>query len=102
MEEIFGEIEDEHDRKRIVARTLGEGIYMFSGRVEISTINEEFGLDIRESEDYHTIAGYILENLEALPKQGDEFEIGNLKFTIKKMSTTKIELVRVEVLKEKK
>lgn len=102
VEEIFGEIEDEHDRKRIVARTLGEGIYMFSGRVEISTINEEFGLDIRESEDYHTIAGYILENLEALPKQGDEFEIGNLKFTIKKMSTTKIELVRVEVLKEKK
>lgn len=102
VEEIFGEIEDEHDRKRIVARTLGEGIYMFSGRVEISTINEEFGLDIRESEDYHTIAGYILENLEALPKQGDEFEIGNLKFTIKKMSTTRIELVRVEVLKEKK
>lgn len=102
VEEIFGEIEDEHDRKRIVARTLGEGVYMFSGRVEISTINEEFGLDIRESEDYHTIAGYILENLEALPKQGDEFEIGNLKFTIKKMSTTKIELVRVEVLKEKK
>lgn len=102
VEEIFGEIEDEHDRKRIVARTLGEGIYMFSGRVEIPTINEEFGLDIRESEDYHTIAGYILENLEALPKQGDEFEIGNLKFTIKKMSTTRIELVRVEVLKEKK
>lgn len=102
VEEIFGEIEDEHDRKRIVARTLGEGIYMFSGRVEISTINEEFGLDIRESEDYHTIAGYILENLEALPKQGDEFEIGNLKFAIKKMSTTRIELVRVEVLKEKK
>lgn len=102
VEEIFGEIEDEHDRKRIVARTLGDGIYMFSGRVEISTINEDFGLDIRESEDYHTIAGYILENLEALPKQGDEFEIGNLKFTIKKMSTTRIELVRVEVLKEKK
>lgn len=102
VEEIFGEIEDEHDRKRIVARTLGDGIYMFSGRVEISTINEDFGLDIRESEDYHTIAGYILENLEALPKQGDEFEIGNLKFSIKKMSTTRIELVRVEVLKDRK
>lgn len=96
VEEIFGEIEDEHDRKRLVARTLGVNSYVFSGRVEITTINEEFGLNIKESESYHTLAGYILDNLEALPTTGSTFEIGSLKFTIKKMSTTRIELVKVE------
>lgn len=98
VEEIFGEIEDEHDRKRIVARTIGVNSYMFSGRVEISAINEEFGLGIKESDDYHTLAGYILYNLEALPSQGATFDIGSLRFTVKKMSTTRIELVKVEKL----
>ena len=100
VEEIFGEIEDEHDHKRIVARRIGVDSFIFSGRVEISSINEEFGLDIKESEQYNTIAGYILENLEALPKQNDTFEIDNLKFTIKKMSTTRIELVKVEIMNQ--
>lgn len=96
VEEIFGEIEDEHDRTRIVARRIGVGSFIFSGRAEISMINEEFGLSIRENEEeYHTLAGYILVNLEALPKQGDEFTIGNLKFNIKKMTTTRIELIKV-------
>lgn len=96
VEEIFGEIEDEHDHKRIVARSIGVNSYIFSGRAEISSINEEFGLNIKESEQYHTIAGYILDNLEALPVQGSTFDIQNLRFTIKKMSTTRIELVKVE------
>ena len=94
--EIFGEIEDEHDRKRIVARRIGVDSFIFSGRAEISAINEEFGLNIRESEQYHTIAGYILDSLEALPREGDVFDIANLKFTVKKMSTTRIELLKVE------
>lgn len=98
VEEIFGEIEDEHDRKQLVARSLGVNTYVFSGRVEISAINEEFGLNIKESDSYHTLAGYILDNLEALPTQGIDFVIGNLKFNVKKMSTTRIELVRVEKL----
>lgn len=96
VEEIFGEIEDEHDRKRVVARTIGVNSYIFSGRAEITAINEEFGLGIKESDDYHTIAGYILDSLEAFPRQGETFEIGNLRFTIKKMSATRIELVKVE------
>jgi CBS domain containing-hemolysin-like protein len=96
VEEIFGEIEDEHDRKRIIARRIGKDAYIFSGRAEVASINEDFGLGLKESEEYHTIAGYILENLEALPKEGDSFDIGELKFTIKKMSTTKIELIKVE------
>lgn len=98
VEEIFGEIEDEHDRKRIIARRLSQDTFIFSGRVEIDMINEEFGLNLKESDQYHTIAGYILDNLEALPAQGDTFEIANLRFTIKKMSTTRIELIRVQKL----
>lgn len=96
VEEIFGEIEDEHDRKHIVARALGINSYVFSGRAEISAINEEFGLNIKESEQYHTLAGYILDNLEALPAPNSTFDIGTLRFTIKKMTTTRIELVKVE------
>lgn len=100
VEEIFGEIEDEHDVKRLVARELPDGAYEFSGRMEISAINEDFGLDIRESEEYHTLSGYILESLQALPRQGDSFVIGDLAFRIEKMTTTRIELVRIEKKKD--
>lgn len=100
VEEIFGEIEDEHDVKRLVARELPDGAYEFSGRMEISAINEDFGLDIRESEEYHTLSGYILESLQALPRQGDSFELGDLAFRIEKMTTTRIELVRIEKKKD--
>ncbi len=100
VEEIFGEIEDQHDVKRLVARELPDGAYEFSGRMEISAINEDFGLDIRESEEYHTLSGYILESLQALPRQGDSFEIGDLAFRIEKMTTTRIELVRIEKKKD--
>ncbi|MBD5197193.1 MAG: HlyC/CorC family transporter [Bacteroides sp.] len=98
VEEIFGEIEDEHDVKRIVARKISDNVYEFSGRVEISAINEDFGLGIKESEEYHTLSGYILESLQALPKQGDTFDLDSLRFTIEKMTTTRIELVRIELL----
>lgn len=96
VEEIFGEIEDEHDIRKLVARKLPDGGYEFSGRIEVSALNEDFGLDIKESEEYHTLSGYILESLQELPAQGDTFEIGDLRFTIEKMATARIELVRIE------
>lgn len=96
VEEIFGEIEDEHDIRKLVARKLPDGGYEFSGRIEVSALNEDFGLDIKESEEYHTLSGYILESLQELPAQGDTFEIGELRFTIEKMATARIELVRIE------
>ncbi len=100
VEEIFGEIEDEHDVKKLVARELSAGVYEFSGRIEISAINEDFGLGIKESESYHTLSGYILESLQALPGQGDTFTIEDLTFTIEKMTTTRIELVKIETKKD--
>lgn len=98
VEEIFGEIEDEHDRDNLLAKEIEPGVYEFSGRAEISRINEEFGLDIKESEDYNTIAGLILENLEAVPREGDTFDIGKLNITVLKASATKIELVNVKLI----
>lgn len=95
VEEIFGEIEDEHDRETQLFRRQPDGTLEFSGRAEIAAVNEEFGLDIKESEEYNTIAGYILHFTEALPSVGDRFVIDDLEFTVTKMSTTRIEQVTV-------
>lgn len=96
VEEIFGEIEDEHDRSRPLVRVVSDGVYEIAGRAEIESLNEDYGLDIRESDDYHTLAGYIIDRLGALPATGETFESESLRFTILKMSATRIELVRVE------
>lgn len=95
VEEIFGEIEDEHDRRRFMAREVAPGEYEFSGRVEIEAMNEEFGLGLKESDNYHTLGGYILDHLGVLPSQGDTFMADGMTFTILKMARTRIELVRI-------
>ncbi len=95
VEEIFGEIEDEHDRRRFMAREVAPGEYEFSGRVEIEAVNEEFGLGLKESDNYHTLGGYILDHLGVLPSQGDTFMADGMTFTILKMARTRIELVRI-------
>lgn len=95
VEEIFGEIEDEHDHKRLMARRLPNGDLEISGRAEIEHINEEFDLGLKEKDEYHTLAGYILDNLEALPSKGDNFTIGNFTFTIVSMTDTRIGLVKI-------
>ena len=98
VEEIFGEIEDEHDRHKPLYQRLADGSFEVSGRAEIAAVNEALGLDLKESEEYNTIAGFILHFTEALPAEGDSFEIDGLSFTIRKMSTTRIELVRIQPL----
>ena len=99
VEEIFGEIEDEHDRNRLLSKEIAPGVYEISGRAEIENINEKYGLDIKEDDDsYHTLAGYILEINGALPAVGDSFEKDGLRFTVLKMSATKIEWVKIEKL----
>ena len=100
VEEIFGEIEDEHDKGKILARELASGHYEFSGRAEIDDLNERFGLDIKESDDYHTLAGFILKNLESMPTLGECYEIDGLRVKVTKMTASKIQVVDVEVLPE--
>lgn len=98
VEEIFGEIEDEHDRKKTLMKRLPDGSFEISGRAEIEAVNDMFNLHIKESDQYHTIAGYILENTGALPAQGDSFDIAGFRFTILRMSETRIELVKLQVI----
>lgn len=97
VEEIFGEIEDEHDTKSYVARKVSENEYVLSGRMEIDSLNEKFDLELPESDDYVTIAGFILYHLEKFPKLNETVEIGRFSFKILKMTATKIELVRMKV-----
>lgn len=96
VEEIFGEIEDEHDRSGHWGRETADGKYEFSGRAEIEAINEEFGLDLKESDEYHTIAGYLLEHLGKMPSEGETYEIEGYRFRVVKMDAMKILEVEVE------
>lgn len=95
VEEIFGEIEDEHDRKDDWGRELPDGGFEFKGRAEVELINERFGLNLKESEDYHTIAGYVLDHLGFMPSEGQEVEIGAYRFVVSKMDAMKILQVQV-------
>ncbi len=95
VEEILGDIQDEHDRSNVVARRLSDGLFEFSGRVEIQQMREQFGIDITESDDYQTLAGYILYCTGTIPTQGDEVEITPYRFRIISSSATKLELIQV-------
>ncbi len=95
LEEIFGEIEDEHDNKEYVAKQISEKEFLFSGRLNVEDINEKFDLNIPESCDYQTLAGYILYEYKNFPKVNDVIVIGNLTFIIMKANRNLIELVRV-------
>ncbi len=95
VEEIFGDIQDEHDTSRLVHRQLGPDSFEFSGRIEIEMLNDTYHLGIPENDDYQTLAGYILNSLGSIPQQGDEFTIANLKFNIVKKSATRLEMIKV-------
>ena len=97
VEEIFGDIEDEHDNMHYVAKQLGEGEYMLSARLEIEKVNEMFSLDLPESDDYMTVGGLILHEYQSVPKLNEVVKIGHFEFKIVKNTMTKIELVRLKV-----
>ena len=97
VEEIFGDIEDEHDNMHYVAKQLGEGEYMLSARLEIEKVNEMFSLDLPESDDYMTVGGLILHEYQSFPKLNEVVKIGHFEFKIVKNTMTKIELVRLKV-----
>jgi CBS domain containing-hemolysin-like protein len=98
VEEIFGEIEDEHDKEDIIEKEIGEDHYLFSGRIEIDYLNEHYKLDLDEDGDYDTLAGFIIHHHEDIPDEGHVIEVDDLKLTVKKVSETRIELVEVEAL----
>jgi CBS domain containing-hemolysin-like protein len=99
MEEIFGEIEDEHDTHDYIAEQTGENEYLFSGRLEISEINEKFNLNLPESDAYDTIAGFILYHHQHFPKLNEIIQIDNYVFKCVKATNNRIELVKMSVEK---
>ncbi|MDY2641860.1 MAG: hemolysin family protein [Mediterranea sp.] len=97
VEEIFGDIEDEHDNTSYICTQIGDNEYMLSARLEIEKVNETFDLELPESDDYITIGGLILSRYQRFPKLHEMVEIGPFQFKIIKVSATKIELVRLKV-----
>lgn len=100
VEEIFGEIEDEHDSLKYVAKQTNEDEYLLSARLEIDKVNEMFSLDLPESEEYMTLGGLILNAYRSFPKLNEIVKIGKFEFKIIKIATAKIELVQLTVLPE--
>ena len=100
FEEIIGDIEDEHDQVQLVENKLNDHEWELSGRLEISHINEELELNLPESDEYQTLAGLILHQLQTMPKVGDTLvlEDEHIRMTVEKASATKIELVRLSNL----
>lgn len=97
VEEIFGDIQDEHDVENYVAKKTDEGDYVISARLEIDHVNEMFNLDLPESDEYMTIGGLILHHYQSFPKLNEVVTIGKLHFKIIKKTMTKIELVKLHV-----
>ena len=98
VEEIFGDIEDEHDRTGLVSREIADGVWEFSGRCEIADINEQFHLDLPEDDAYQTIAGLILHTTGTIPEEGSATELPPYRLDIIRKSATRLELIRVSRL----
>ena len=97
VEEIFGDIEDEHDSSDLVEREVAPGIWEFSGRMEIERLNDTYHLDIPESDEYQTLAGYILQETGTIPDAGSVVELGPLRLEIIEKSASRLELIRLSL-----
>jgi CBS domain containing-hemolysin-like protein len=101
MEEIFGEIKDEHDTDEFEEKIINEYEYIFSGRLEIDYLNEKYNLHFPQNVEYETIAGFILFHHKNFPKLNETIQIGNFSFKILRVSNTRIELVHFKIANEK-
>jgi len=95
IEEILGEIEDEHDNREYIAKQLNEKEYLLSGRMEVQQANEKFGLNIPESDEYETIAGFVLHHHQHFPKLNEVIRIGDFNLKCIKVTNNRIELIRL-------
>lgn len=100
VEELFGEIEDEHDTVILTEEKLDDQTYILSARLEVDYLNETFKLDLPESENYETLGGLILDHVEGIPEQDEVVLTDEFQFTILEVSNTKIDLVKLKILQE--
>lgn len=102
IEELFGEIEDEHDdEEELVEKELGEGVYLFSARLDVEYVNEEYGLEIPESDSYSTLGGFVVYNTKEIPKTGERVKFDHFEILIEMASNKKIELIKFVPLQQK-
>lgn len=99
VEELLGDIEDEHDNKNTIAKEINENEYILSGRLEIEEINEKFNLNLPESDEYQTLGGLIINKFQRIPKPHENILIDRFQFNIIKATSTKIELVKLKIQK---
>ena len=102
LEQIFGEIEDEHDKQDMVEKRISEREFVFSCRLEIDYLNDKYNLDIPESDEYDTLAGYIISRYEELPTAGTVMEFDGLRIKIMSTTRSRIELAQVEFITKKR
>ena len=99
LEEIFGEIKDEYDTEDFVEKQLATNEFIFSGRLELDYIAEKYKLEFPDSEETETLSGFIIQNRDEIPKQKETFTVGNFQFDILNVSDTRIETVKMKLLK---
>ena len=97
IEQIFGDFDDEHDTEDLLEEQVSPNVYRLSGRHDVTYLNEEFDLGIEESEDYGTLAGFIITHHQSIPQEGEEIHIDHFDFHIDKMEGTRIEEVTLRV-----
>lgn len=97
VEEIFGEIEDEHDRDELIENKISDSKYIFSSRLEIDYLNEEYDLNLPKSENYETLAGLIIDHHESIPEEGESIEIPPFHFDILSVSNNKINVIKLHI-----
>jgi CBS domain containing-hemolysin-like protein len=99
VEELFGEIEDEHDAdENLIEKQTGEGVFVFSARFDVAYINQAYKLDIPESDSYSTLGGFIVNHTKEIPQKDENIQIGNFLFVIEAATNKKIELVKLTII----
>ena len=101
IEELFGEIEDEHDGdEKLVEKQLSENTYIFSARLDVEYLNQEYKLDIPENDSYETLGGFIVNTSKEIPQKGNEIRVNHFHFVIEEATNTKIEVVKMTIFSQ--
>lgn len=100
VEELFGEIEDEHDPVMLTEKKINDQHYIFSARLEVDYINEKYKIDLPESDQYETLSGLIVHHSEDILEKGNQIKIGDLLFSVKEASNKRLDLVELKITKD--
>jgi CBS domain containing-hemolysin-like protein len=100
VEELFGEIEDEHDNINLLEEKISDTKFNFSARLDVDYLNETYNLNLPENENYETLGGLIVNSTEEIPQQNETIKIGKFLFTIIEVSNTKIDVISLQIIEE--